>query len=103
MARDPLLVQALAAESGQRLIVDIPAGGMQLLARCGASTDDAALSRNLAKAGVTARPLSGMLFHRSRERGLFLGFAAWNEAEIDTGARVIGRHIRQTHTRNTFA
>ena len=34
-------------------------------------------------AGVTARPLSEMHFHRSKERGLFLGFAAWNEAEHD--------------------
>jgi GntR family transcriptional regulator/MocR family aminotransferase len=33
------LVQALAAEAGHGLLVDIPAGGMQLLARCDASID----------------------------------------------------------------
>ena len=40
------------------------------------------------------RPLSSMTFHNTRERGLFLGFAAWNEAEIDAAARVIGRNVR---------
>jgi GntR family transcriptional regulator/MocR family aminotransferase len=88
------LVETLAAEARGRLLVDIPAGGMQLLARGDTSTDDIALSRQLAQAGVTARPLSEMLLHKSRERGLFLGFAAWNEAEIDAGARIIGRHLR---------
>jgi GntR family transcriptional regulator/MocR family aminotransferase len=88
------LVQALAAETGHRLAVDSPAGGMQLVARCDPKTDDIALSKSLGQAGVTARPLSDMLFHKSRERGLFLGFAAWNEAEIDAGARVIGKLVR---------
>ncbi|HET7888427.1 MAG TPA: aminotransferase class I/II-fold pyridoxal phosphate-dependent enzyme, partial [Bradyrhizobium sp.] len=86
------LVAALAAET--KLAVDIPAGGMQLLARCAPSTDDAALSRRLRQAGVVARPLSEMLYHRARERGLFLGFAAWNQAEIDQGADIIGRQMR---------
>jgi GntR family transcriptional regulator/MocR family aminotransferase len=88
------LVQALVAEAGDRLAIECPAGGMQLLARCDRGTDDVALSKRLGQAGVTARPLSDMLFHKSRERGLFLGFAAWNEAEIDAGARVIGRLMR---------
>ncbi len=57
-------------------------------------TDDIALSKRLGQAGVTARPLSDMLFHKSKERGLFLGFAASNEAEIDAGAQVIGRVMR---------
>jgi GntR family transcriptional regulator / MocR family aminotransferase len=88
------LVQALAAEVGQRLLVEVPTGGMQLLARCDSSLSDVDLSRRLQQAGVVTRPLSGMLFHKSRERGLFLGFAAWNEREIDAGAQIIGRHLR---------
>jgi GntR family transcriptional regulator/MocR family aminotransferase len=91
--RDRML-QALAAEAGDRLTVDIPAGGMQLLARCRASVNDARLSTRLREAGVISRPLSSLLFHKSREQGLFLGFAAWNDEEIDEAARILGRIIR---------
>ena len=89
--RDRML-QALASEAGDRLAIEAPAGGMQLLARCQAS--DQELSARLLKAGVVSRPLSNMFYHRSREQGLFLGFAAWNENEIDQAARILGRIVR---------
>lgn len=85
------LVAALATEAGSSLSVDVPAGGMQLLARCDPSLDDVAICRDLLDAGVTARPLSEMLYHRTDQRGLFLGFAAWQEEEIAAGAAVVGR------------
>jgi GntR family transcriptional regulator/MocR family aminotransferase len=88
------LVQALAAEARKRLTVDVPAGGMQLLARCSATIDDCALSSRLARAGVVTRPVSTMTFHRTRTSGLFLGFAAWDDAEIDAAAHTIGRNVR---------
>jgi GntR family transcriptional regulator/MocR family aminotransferase len=91
--RDRML-QALAAEAGGRLSVEIPAGGMQLLARCSAPVNDRQLSARLLEAGVVSRPLSNMLYHRTNERGLFLGFAAWNEKEIDQAARILGRIVR---------
>jgi GntR family transcriptional regulator/MocR family aminotransferase len=73
--------------------VETPAGGMQLLARCHGSTDDRQLSARLLEAGVVSRPLSSMLYHKSGEQGLFLGFAAWNEKEIDQAARILGRIV----------
>jgi GntR family transcriptional regulator/MocR family aminotransferase len=88
------LVQMLAAEVGERLVIDVPAGGMQLLARCEPSIDDRKLSHRLHQAGVIARPLSDMLYHGARDRGLFLGFAAWNNDEITAGVRLIGRYMR---------
>jgi GntR family transcriptional regulator / MocR family aminotransferase len=91
--RDRML-QALATEAGDRLAVEAPAGGMQLLARCHPRTDDRQLSVRLLEAGVVSRPLSGMLYHRNGEQGLFLGFAAWNEQEIDKAARILGRIVR---------
>jgi GntR family transcriptional regulator/MocR family aminotransferase len=91
--RDRML-QALAAEAGDRLTIEIPAGGMQLLARCRASMNDQRLAARLREAGVISRPLSSLFFHKTREQGLFLGFAAWNEAEIDQAARTLGRIIR---------
>jgi GntR family transcriptional regulator/MocR family aminotransferase len=89
--RDHML-RALTAEAGDRLSVEAPAGGMQLLARCRAN--DRQLSARLQEAGVVSRPLSGMLYHKTGEQGLFLGFAAWNEKEIDRAARILGRIVR---------
>jgi GntR family transcriptional regulator/MocR family aminotransferase len=48
----------------------------------------------LLEAGVVSRALTRMLYHRTGERGLFLGFAAWNEKEIDQAARILGRIVR---------
>lgn len=93
-ARRDRLVQALASEAGNRLTVDVPAGGMQLLARCTTATNDCALSSRLAQAGVITRPLSTMIYHKARTSGLFLGFAAWTDAEIDAAAHTIGRNLR---------
>jgi GntR family transcriptional regulator/MocR family aminotransferase len=45
---------------------------------------------DLAGIGITARPLSRHFTGKVTEHGLFLGFAAWNETEIDAGADLIG-------------
>jgi len=90
--RDRMLL-ALEAEAGGRFTIDVPPGGMQLLARCRMAADDRRLSAQLLEAGVVARPLSSLLFHKSKERGLFLGFAAWNEREIDRAARILGQIV----------
>ena len=56
--------------------------------------NDRQLSARLLEAGVVSRPLSSMLYHKTGEQGLFLGFAAWNEKEIDRAARILGRIVR---------
>ena len=53
-----------------------------------------ATALTIPSSGVGSRPLSDMLYHRTGERGLFLGFAAWNEEEIDHAARILGRIMR---------
>lgn len=87
------LVAALASAAGDRLAIAPPAGGMQLLARLEPGSDDGRLVADLAGIGITARPLSRHFTGRITEHGLFLGFAAWNEAEIDAGAELIGTTI----------
>ena len=67
--------------------------GMQLLARLESGSDDCRLVADLAGIGITARPLSRHFTGKVSEHGLFLGFAAWNEAEIDAGAELIGATI----------
>jgi GntR family transcriptional regulator/MocR family aminotransferase len=83
------LTHALASPVGERLAITPPAGGMQLLARLALGSDDCRLAADLAKAGMMARPLSRHFTGKATEQGLFLGFAAWNEAEIDAGAELI--------------
>jgi GntR family transcriptional regulator/MocR family aminotransferase len=93
-ARRGRMLDALAAEARDRLAIDVPAGGMQLVARCRVSRNDRQLSARLLHAGVVSRPLSSLFFDRSREQGLFLGFAAWTEQEIDKAADILGRVVR---------
>ncbi|WP_236843232.1 PLP-dependent aminotransferase family protein [Bradyrhizobium icense] len=93
-SRRDRMLRALAAEAGDRLATEAPAGGMQLLARCSGPVNDRQLSARLLDAGVASRPLSSMMYHRTNEQGLFLGFAAWNEKEIDQAARILGRILR---------
>ena len=87
------LACALASAAGDRLAIIPPAGGMQLLARLEAGSDDCRLVADLAGIGITARPLSRHFTGKVTEHGLFLGFAAWNETEIDAGAELIGTAI----------
>ncbi len=94
-ARRDRLLQALTLEGGDALAIDPPAGGMQLLARYRGRRDDREVASALAQAGVIARPLSMHFVGRPIEQGVFLGFAAWNESEIDAAARVIGGIVRR--------
>jgi GntR family transcriptional regulator/MocR family aminotransferase len=87
------LAGALASAAGDRLTITPPAGGMQLLARLEPGSDDCRFVANLARIGITARPLSRHFIGKVTEHGLFLGFAAWNETEIDAGADLIGTAI----------
>ena len=90
------LTHALASAVGERLAITPPAGGMQLLARLEPGSDDCRLAADLAKAGMMARPLSRHFTGRITEQGLFLGFAAWDEKEIDAGAELIGDVIAKS-------
>ena len=44
--------------------------------------------------GQSGNPLSPHFVGRVTDRGLFLGFAAWNETEIEQGAEILGRVLR---------
>ena len=94
-ARRDYLCHALKS-IGTELAFSPPDGGMQLVAHLGPQRDDRAVCRRLAHAGVVVRPLSQHYFEGIAPRhGLFLGFAAWNEAEIDAGVRVIAGVMRE--------
>jgi GntR family transcriptional regulator / MocR family aminotransferase len=89
------LVRALNAVASDRLTAAAPSGGMQLVAYFTPPCEDRAVSAYLSKMGVTARSLSPHFIGGIAEHGLFLGFAAWNEREIDAGADIIGDVMRR--------
>ena len=89
------LVQALGAAGGDALKMTPPAGGMQLLVELDRRQNDVAIAKRLAGLGVMTRPLSGHFTGEIAAQGLFLGFAAWTEREIDAGADIIGRVVRR--------
>jgi GntR family transcriptional regulator/MocR family aminotransferase len=89
------MVQALGAAADHVLKIAPPAGGMQLLVQLDPRRSDVDITERLAKAGVTARPLSSHFTGEMTSQGLFLGFAAWTEREIDAGAEIIGRVMRK--------
>jgi GntR family transcriptional regulator/MocR family aminotransferase len=93
-SRRDALVQQLANVSGNTLSVSSPAGGMQLLAYLDQRYDDQCFVSQLAKSDIIARPLSRHYLGKATAQGLFLGFATWNEKEIEMGVQAIGKVVR---------
>ncbi|WP_421725930.1 PLP-dependent aminotransferase family protein [Bauldia sp.] len=87
------LVAALRAALPDTIPVDPPRGGLQMLLKLPAGTNDVGLVDELAAEGIATRPLSGLTI-RSRERGLLLGFALPKLDEIDAAARRMGEVVR---------
>ena len=89
------LAHVLKAAAGDFLSVAPPSGGMQLLAYLPRHLDDRDVACRLQHAGITVRSLSHHFTGRIADRGLFLGFAAWNDVEIDTGADMMREALRR--------
>ncbi len=98
--RRDCMLDALATKIGNRLTAEAPAGGMQIMVRYGGRAGDQRLSAELLKAGIVSRPLSGMFAGTRPEQGLLLGFAAWNESEIERAVRLLGKVIDQPTLRS---
>lgn len=88
-ARRDHLVEGLERHLGGVLSVEIPSGGIQLVARLKRSRTDRAAVGRLVAAGVVTRALSSLALERPRDHGLLLGFAAWRETEISTALRTM--------------
>lgn len=100
--RRVLIVRALKRAFGERLIVELPAGGIQFAAQFaegpGGPVDDVAVAARAREAGLAVLPLSIWYANgrtRRTPRGLVMGFA--NIVDTDSGpscadvARVSGR------------
>jgi GntR family transcriptional regulator / MocR family aminotransferase len=80
-ARRRALSGALTALFGDRVAVELAAGGMHLLARFAGATDDATLARRAADAGLAPAALSSLAVAHDCGQGLLLGFTNVSEAD----------------------
>ncbi|BFI96510.1 MAG: PLP-dependent aminotransferase family protein [Rhodanobacter sp.] len=81
----PDALQVIGAEAGMQLTALLPAG-----------TDDVALSRRAAEAGVSVRPLSPCYHGAAKRSGLILGYGSVDEPAIAEGVRRL-RHALTRH------
>lgn len=88
-ARRDHLVDGLERHLGEVLSVEVPAGGIQLVARLKRGRTDQAAVKRLVEAGVETRALSSLALGRPHDHGLLLGFAAWRESEISAAVRAM--------------
>jgi len=65
-------LSALMQHIGEFFDVEMPAGGMQLVAWCRDGMDDRGLADRLSQAAVVARPVSSMFFRTPARRSYFL-------------------------------
>jgi GntR family transcriptional regulator/MocR family aminotransferase len=88
-ARRDHLVEGLQRHLGEVLSVEVPSGGIQLVARLKRGRADQAAVKRLVNAGVETRALSSLALGKPRDHGLLLGFAAWRESEISAAVRTM--------------
>ncbi|MBR1127213.1 PLP-dependent aminotransferase family protein [Bradyrhizobium iriomotense] len=88
-ARRDYLVAGLERHLGEVLTVEVPSGGIQLVARLKRGRTDQAAVKRLGEAGVVTRALSSLALGKPRDHGLLLGFAAWRESEISAAVRTM--------------
>ena len=88
-ARRDHLVEGLERHLGEVLSVEVPSGGIQLVARLKRGRADQAAVKRLVDAGVETRALSSLALGKPRDHGLLLGFAAWRETEISAAVRTM--------------
>ncbi|WP_312016192.1 MocR-like pyridoxine biosynthesis transcription factor PdxR [Bradyrhizobium vignae] len=88
-ARRDHLVEELERQLGGMLSVEVPPGGIQLIARLQRGRTDRAAVKRLVAAGVETRALSSLALGQPRDHGLLLGFAAWRESEISAAVRTM--------------
>lgn len=88
-ARRDHLAEKLEQHLAGVLSVEVPPGGMHLIARLRQSASDRTVAQRLIEAGVEVRALSSVALERPRDHGLILGFTAWREAEISAAVRTM--------------
>ena len=82
--RRQALAVALRAAFGERIVLELEAGGMHLLVRFPGMQDDGAVVRRALAAGLAPTALSGLSMAHDCGQGLLLGFTNAPEAEAES-------------------
>ena len=82
--RRQALAVALRAAFGDRIVLELEAGGMHLLVRFPGMQDDGAVVRRALAAGLAPTALSGLSMAHDCGQGLLLGFTNAPEAEAES-------------------
>lgn len=94
-ARRHALAAALTGVFGDRIALELEAGGMHLLARFPGAADDGTLARRAAAAGLAPAPLSSLAVAHDCGQGLLLGFTNVAERDADALARRLLAALRE--------
>jgi GntR family transcriptional regulator/MocR family aminotransferase len=86
-ARQRQLIDGVQTLLGTELQLLGTETGTHITLRLSPEADDVLLARRAAQIGVIMRPLTPYYSTRQRHQGLLLGFAAFNQADIDLGLR----------------
>lgn len=92
--RQRVLLHALGSHFGDRVCVEVPAGGMQFITSFDKGFDDVEAARKLGAAGIVARPVSQYYLGADKKQGFLTGFAGYPESAINRAvermAKVLG-------------
>ncbi len=96
-ARHDVLIDAIARHFGDELPVIGGDAGLHLVLGLPQRSDDVAIARDIARAGVTTRALSRYHMDQTAPRkGLLLGYGAVREEEIATNFAVLAEVVRRS-------
>lgn len=91
-ARGEALVAALRARLGNRIEVDLPAGGLQLLVRFREDIDDRAVAAGLARRGFGVSALSDLCLG-APQRGLVVGYTTATAPVVEAGVAALAEEM----------
>lgn len=94
MERRGALVKAIETHVGDMLEVVGSEAGMHLVALLPPGVDDVAVSRQAARSGVSAAPLSACYARTPERGGLILGFGGTSVSQIQEGIRKLTSSMR---------
>lgn len=99
--RREVLIAALGQHVGDSLEIVGTVAGLHLVGLLPQGTNDDAVARSLANAGISAIPLSTCYLKRGTEAGLILGYANVEVDEIQEATKVLAAILRQELSRTT--